>query len=193
MTGTRSAAFEAWSAQARAVQVEDEIARRGIKLKRTGMEHVGPCPKCGGEDRFAVNVAKQVFRCRGCDIGGDVIKLVEHLDGVDFIAACTALTGGPPPKANGLDRTGEPRKIVAAGLHFACTGGSPSIGGGWPRLGTIAIERARLEHLGACRAFPRRLGVMSAGDERERGGDAMNPIESVAVPPGVRCVVRNHV
>ena len=25
--------------------------------------------------------------------GGDVIKLVEHLDGCDFITACTTLTG----------------------------------------------------------------------------------------------------
>jgi hypothetical protein len=118
MSGLRSAALEAWSAKARAVRIEDEIARRGIKLKRTGIEHVGPCPKCGGEDRFAINVAKQVFHCRGCDIGGDVIKLVEHLDGVDFIAACTALTGEPPPKANGRDRTGEPRNIVAAEFPY---------------------------------------------------------------------------
>jgi DNA primase len=119
MSGLRSAALEAWSAKARAVRIEDEIARRGIKLKRTGIEHVGPCPKCGGEDRFAINVAKQVFHCRGCDVGGDVIKLVEHLDGLDFIAACTALTGEPPPKGNGWDRTGEPRKIVAAEFRYA--------------------------------------------------------------------------
>jgi hypothetical protein len=118
MNGLRSAAFEAWSAKARDTPIEDEIARRGIKLKRTGLEQVGPCPKCGGEDRFAINIAKQVFHCRGCDAGGDVIRLVEHLDGVDFIAACTALTGEPPPKANGLDRTGEARKIVAAEFPY---------------------------------------------------------------------------
>ncbi len=118
VSGIRSAAFEAWSAKARGVRIEDEIARRGIKLKRTGVEHVGPCPKCGGEDRFAINTKKQIFICRGCDVGGDVIKLVEHLDGVDFIAACTTLTGEPPPRANGWDPTHDPRKIVAAQFRY---------------------------------------------------------------------------
>jgi hypothetical protein len=33
----------------------DEAERRGIKLKRVGAEHIGPCPKCGGDDRFAIN------------------------------------------------------------------------------------------------------------------------------------------
>ena len=124
MTGLRSAAFEAWSAKARAIRIDDEVTRRGIKLKRTGIEHVGPCPKCGGEDRFAINTGKQVFHCRGCDVGGDVIKLVEHLDGVDFIAACTALTGEPPPKGNGWDRSGEPRKIVAAEFRYTDESGA---------------------------------------------------------------------
>ena len=48
----RSAAFDNWSAKARSVKIEDEIARRGIKLNGK-IERVGPCPKCGGVDRFA--------------------------------------------------------------------------------------------------------------------------------------------
>jgi hypothetical protein len=32
--------------RARAVPIEDEVARRGIKLKRQGAELVGPCPVC---------------------------------------------------------------------------------------------------------------------------------------------------
>ena len=87
-----SDAFNNWTAKARAVSIEHEIDRRGIKL-RGGVERVGPCPICGGEDRFAINTKKGVWNCRGCDVGGDVIKLVEHLDGVDFIGACTTLTG----------------------------------------------------------------------------------------------------
>jgi hypothetical protein len=47
-----SAAFDAWTERARAVRIEAEIERRGIKL-RGGSERVGPCPKCGGEDRFS--------------------------------------------------------------------------------------------------------------------------------------------
>jgi putative DNA primase/helicase len=41
---------------------------------------------------------------RGCDTGGDVIKLVQHLDGIDFASAVRALAGEPPPKINGKDR-----------------------------------------------------------------------------------------
>ena len=44
----RSAAFDNWSAKARAMRIEDEIVRRGIKL-RGKVERVGPCPKCGGD------------------------------------------------------------------------------------------------------------------------------------------------
>jgi hypothetical protein len=44
---------------ARAIPIEDELARRGIRLRRQGRELVGPCPRCGGRDRFAVNVPKQ--------------------------------------------------------------------------------------------------------------------------------------
>jgi len=42
-------------------------ARRFVNLKRGGSnEHVGPCPRCGGRDRFGVNTRKRVFNCRGC-------------------------------------------------------------------------------------------------------------------------------
>jgi Toprim domain/Zinc-binding domain of primase-helicase len=46
---------------ARAVPLEQEIARRGIKLKRAGAELIGPCPVCGGRDRFAVHIKKQCW------------------------------------------------------------------------------------------------------------------------------------
>jgi len=102
-----------WTARARAVPIVDEIRRRDINnLKHVGDEYVGPCPKCGGEDRFAVHTKKNIFNCRHCDVGGDVIKLVEHLDGVDFNTACATLAG-PLPKGNGKDRSGETEIVVA--------------------------------------------------------------------------------
>jgi phage/plasmid primase-like uncharacterized protein len=79
--------------RARAVKLEDEIVRRGLKLKRAGVELCGPCPACGGTDRFSVHIKKQVFNCRGCAIGGDVIKLVQHVDGCDFATAISTLAG----------------------------------------------------------------------------------------------------
>ena len=37
--------------QAKHVRLEDELARRGVKL-RGKIERSGPCPKCGGDDRI---------------------------------------------------------------------------------------------------------------------------------------------
>jgi phage/plasmid primase-like uncharacterized protein len=79
--------------RARAVRIENEIARRGIKLKRAGVELFGACPVCGGTDRFALHTKKQVFNCRGCTAKGDVIALVQHLDGSDFATAIATLAG----------------------------------------------------------------------------------------------------
>jgi DNA primase len=77
---------------ARSVQIESVIDQRGIKL-RGRIERVGPCPICDGDDRFSINTKKLVFNCRGCNTGGDVIALVQHLDGCDFATACSTLAG----------------------------------------------------------------------------------------------------
>jgi phage/plasmid primase-like uncharacterized protein len=87
-----------WIAQARVVRIEDEIARRGIKLNGRGPERCGPCPKCGGTDRFAINTNKQIWNCRGCQRGGDVISLVQHLDECTFGAAVATLSRQDPTR-----------------------------------------------------------------------------------------------
>jgi Toprim domain len=81
-------------ADARTIRIEDETAKRGIKL-RGGVDRCGPCPRCGGTDRFSINIKKQVFNCRGFE-GGDVIALVQHLDGVSFLDAIAYLAGAEP-------------------------------------------------------------------------------------------------
>ena len=110
--------FDTWVQRARSVPIERELERRGYNgLRRQGAELVGACPACGGEDRFAISLTKAIWNCRGCAVGGDVIKLVEHLDGVEFIVAVTTLAGEPPPRTNGKDRDAKGsnlRKIVAA-------------------------------------------------------------------------------
>src|SRR5262249_15251358 len=78
---------------AKAVPIERELERRGHRLKRMGRELVGACPRCGGTDRFAVNISKQVWNCRRCAKGGDILDLVQHLDGVRLGEAVRMLTG----------------------------------------------------------------------------------------------------
>ena len=100
--------------RAREVPIEDEIARRAIRLRGNGAERHGPCPVCGGDDRFSINTEKQVWFCRKCNTGGDVIALVKHLDHVDFQTACQTLAGEPGafrPRVNG---NGKSRDAVGA-------------------------------------------------------------------------------
>jgi hypothetical protein len=78
---------------ARAVHLEDELERRGIQLRQSGSELCGPCPVCGGRDRFAVHLKRQVWNCRGCRRGGDVIEFVRHVNGVGFNEAVRILAG----------------------------------------------------------------------------------------------------
>lgn len=102
MTAIADADFALWVDAARAVPVADVIAGRGIPLAGGGRdEMVGPCPVCGGTDRFSINTRKNVFFCRGSGRGGDAIALTEYLDGADFLAACETLTGAAPPRGEG--------------------------------------------------------------------------------------------
>ena len=117
---TTFASRDDWADAARGVPIEDEVARRGLSLRRSGAEMVGPCPVCGGTDRFGVHPQKGVFHCRGSGAGGDVIALVEYLDGCDFSTACEILTGSPPPaggRGSGIDP--ERQKARAAARRAA--------------------------------------------------------------------------
>lgn len=81
--------------RARAVPMQSELARRGVQLPPWVREVIGPCPRCGGTDRFAIHLRKQVFNCRGCEASGNVIALVQHLDRLSFADAVAMLTGRP--------------------------------------------------------------------------------------------------
>jgi DNA primase len=82
---------------ARRVPIQDVMRAHGLRLKKAGAAFAGPCPACGGRDRFAVNVIKQIFNCRGCNNSGDVIALEMFLSGAGFAAAVRALIGGGAP------------------------------------------------------------------------------------------------
>jgi len=95
LSGTR------WTEEARAVDIAEAAFRVGAKLKKaTTTEWVGPCPACGGRDRFSVNIPEQIFNCRPMG-GGDAIAMVRHVLGVDFKEAVDFLVG--------KDTTGRPQ------------------------------------------------------------------------------------
>lgn len=122
MNRPRDPAFDAWVAEALDKDILAEAVARGAQLKGGMNEKVGPCPACGGRDRFSINIRKKVFHCRVAEAGGDVIALVRYLNGVDFIKACEILTGRPAPRAEAMSaeerariaREAEARRVKAA-------------------------------------------------------------------------------
>lgn len=93
---TRSPEFDAWIQRAREADILEEALARGAVLKRHSHEWTGPCPTCGGNDRFGLNITKQIFICRGA-AAGDVIRMVEHIEGLPFLAAVESINGEPAP------------------------------------------------------------------------------------------------
>ena len=72
--------------------LEDWHARAaGLNLKRRGKTLVGPCPVCGGKDRFSVedHDGTALLQCRGCDphgrnnAGRDAYKAIMEASGFD--------------------------------------------------------------------------------------------------------------
>jgi hypothetical protein len=89
-----------WIGRGGVVPIEHEIDRRGIKL-RGRTDHVDPCSVCGDADRFGVNTSKQVFNCRGCGRGGDVIALLQLTEGCDVPTAVETVIGERRLNGNG--------------------------------------------------------------------------------------------
>lgn len=83
--------------QAHAVPMAEVVDRLGITaLTRTGSELVGPCPRCGGTDRFGVSLVRNVFQCRrdcGESSRGDQIALVRLVLDKSFPDALEWLIG----------------------------------------------------------------------------------------------------
>ncbi len=80
-------------AKARDLSVVDVARQCGAELRKVGDEWNGPCPACGGRDRFWVNEVKNTFLCRVSGAAGDAITLVRHKHGCGFAAAVEMLTG----------------------------------------------------------------------------------------------------
>ena len=86
-----------------------------------GGEYAGPCPWCGGRDRFRVWPESGRYWCRQCDKKGDAIQYLRDREGLTFAEACerlgveaergrtqhTPATPPPPPPRERLSAPGE--------------------------------------------------------------------------------------
>lgn len=88
----------------RSVNLVELVGRRVELKKASGEEYHGPCPFCGGNNRFRVK--PDYFACRPgdghCGRSGDAIKFVMELERVDFVEACKILSGGTLPTGGAI-------------------------------------------------------------------------------------------
>jgi DNA primase len=102
-----------------------DLAGRDTRLKKTastrGGEWTGPCPRCGGRDRFHVQPATGLWYCRSCSPDGkwgDAISYVMWLHGVSFREACERLGASASELGEGRNRR-IPTRSQQAEVHVA--------------------------------------------------------------------------
>lgn len=96
------------------------LAEKKTKLRKTASTHggewVGPCPACGGRDRFHVWPDKVdskrservgIYWCRSCGKAGDVIQFLHDFEGMSYPEAFRAI--GEEMPSDGLHRYASPR------------------------------------------------------------------------------------
>ena len=75
------------------VDIKTLIESKGIQLKKNGKGFFGLCPfHDDKKPSLSVTPSKNEWHCFGCDKGGDVIRFVELIDGVDFKEAVRRLS-----------------------------------------------------------------------------------------------------
>lgn len=73
-----------------------------------GGEFHGPCPWCGGRDRFSIIPSQDHFVCRSCKKAGDSIFFLRDYHGKTYHEACAAL---------GIDPQISYNQLSAANIH----------------------------------------------------------------------------
>jgi hypothetical protein len=81
----------------------------GCALKKIAAnEYAGACPRCGGTDRFSINIRKKTFNCRGCGAKGSNVDLAMLVFGCAPVEAAERINGRPRPHGS-RDETVEER------------------------------------------------------------------------------------
>jgi DNA primase len=88
----------------------DLLQADGLQFKKVastnGGEYAGPCPSCGGADRFRCWPEQGDggrFWCRGCDKKGDAIQYLRDFRGHGYLEACSLLGQEPKESKRSLD------------------------------------------------------------------------------------------
>lgn len=88
------------------------MAEQRVELRKNGKQSAGPCPKCGGDNRFYCE--KSYFACRKCHPErGDAIEYIKWLDNLPYADALAKL-GGPLPTMPAVDKV---KPVAKAPVH----------------------------------------------------------------------------
>lgn len=97
-----------------------DLAQRHVQLRKVattkGGEWQGPCPGCGGDDRFHVwpengKEGEGSYWCRQCEKTGDAIQFLRDFEGLSFQEACARL-GRDLPTNHDLKTPKEPQRNI---------------------------------------------------------------------------------
>ncbi len=106
------------------------LVRNIVPLKKSGSGMSGLCPFHKEKTpSFHVNPEKQIFKCFGCGVGGDVFSFVMKTDGVGFMEAVRLLAerahielperdGQPGPPPGEKERLYEVNAWAATAFHY---------------------------------------------------------------------------
>ena len=90
-----------------ATDLAEVVREHGVTLRAQGRQLVGLCPFHEEQTpSFLVDPEKQLYKCFGCDAGGDVFNFIQTLEHVSFPEALAKLTA----KA-GISLTGEGARV----------------------------------------------------------------------------------
>jgi hypothetical protein len=139
-----------------------DLARQYTTLtKIAANEYAGPCPSCGGYDRFRLNSVKKAFLCRKCDgKGKGAIDFVILATGCDFRAALEKLDApsfAAPIKPAKGERTSPDEEHARNLRSAACI-----IAGLQPIAGTLGEQYLRSVRKIDCNAIRDVLGEVDS-------------------------------
>ena len=134
-----------------------------------GHELKGPCPMCGGNDRFHIKTDENVWMCRVCSPHfSDTIAFLRARDGLTFPQACAVLLGDELPRVEVRKKESEEKEVTSEWMAAAEEIVTDCESALWGESGAKAVKwlEARGLKEETCRKY--RLGFN--GESREISG-----------------------
>ena len=113
-------------------------------------EVAGPCPKCGGKDRFIVWPDRPrggAYMCRGCGASGDGVQFLRDFEGYTFAEACAAvgIDKGRPSFAAGRRRQWGTAKQAQSKRETQAPARAEYPGPEWQATAQVFLSSCRVE------------------------------------------------